>query len=318
MRTNVQIKEVANALYSGALNSFENFDRKAELKGIASKDTDTVTGIISKIVTDIETIIKGQRVDDISFPSFISRVTVSADTIKKVTISLRSKLKADYKFTRTISIDIDEDIVSPIATFYVNSLLEMYYLDCANENVKELNETIKAIQVENNIPYSISFVASDEATTVVAAISDNALILNADISEAHDISSLGIFYSGDEYNELVKEKAIAGLVDEMKSAQTPVQFLKSNNNLIKKVTGVSTKKRASSLLREIYHRKAENLNAVKQGVGYYNSKTTVNGEEVEVFALVEKAEDGTKTVVLSPFNVKTLEKVDVDVLAEIA
>ena len=317
MRTQKEIKKIADGIYSSAMDSLVKLEanKTAVVKGIAKKKDDDFSSIISQLVSDIETIIKGTYFEGISVPDFISKITVVQDEDgRTLTISIRSKLKAAYKFVRERNVTITDNIVEDIATFYIDALFEMFYLDMAHKNVTALNDKIAGIVEENEIPYSVVFVVSDTAKTIVSSITDNCLVLNASISEAHNIASLGLFYEGSEYNDMVAAEAAKKLADELKAVQTPVQFLKSNNDLIKKLTGVSTKKRANKLIREIHHRKVENLDAVKQGIGYFNAEVEVAGEQVEIFALVEKAEDGTKTVILSPFNVKTLEKVDYNVL----
>lgn len=320
MRTQNEIKTIANGIYANAMEALVKLEsnQKATVKGIAKKKTEDATAIVSQIISGVETIIKGTFFEGVSLPAFISKVSVETDgDARVINISLRSKLKAAYKFSRVRTVALSDNIIEDIATFYIDALFEMFYLDEAHTNVTALNDKIATLVAENEIPYSVVFVVSDAAQTIVSSISDTRLELNASISEAHDISSLGLFFEGSEYNDMVAETATKKLVDELKAVQTPVQFLKSNNDLIKKLTGVSTKKRANKLIREIHHRKAENLGSVKQGVGYYNAEVEIAGETVEIFALVEKAEDGTKTVVLSPFNVKTLEKIDFDVLAAV-
>lgn len=320
MRTQKEIKTIADGIYSSAMDSLVQLEsnQKATVKGIAKKKNEEVTAIVSQIVSSVETVIKGTYYEGTGLPAFISKISLESDeSSRTLCISIRSKLKAACKFVRERAIAISDNLIEDIATFYIDSLFEMFYLDEAHNNVTALNEMIANLVAENEIPYSVVFTVSDTAKTIIGSISDTCLEINASISEAHDLSSLGLFYSGSEYNDMVAAEATKKLVDELKAVQTPVQFLKSNNDLIKKLTGVSTKKRANKLIREIHHRKAENLGSVKQGVGYYNAEVEVAGETVEIFALIEKAEDGTKTVVLSPFNVKTLEKVDFDVLAAV-
>ena len=308
------------ARYASAMDSLVQLEsnQKATVKGVAKKKNEDVVTVASQLVTSVETIIKGIFFEGVGLPAFISKISLESDeNSRTLNISIRSKLKSAYKFVRERAIAISDNLIEDIATFYIDALFEMFYLDEAHANVTALNEKIANLVAENEVPYSVVFVVSDTAKTIVNSISDTCLELNASISEAHDLSSLGLFFEGSEYNDMVAAEAAKKLVDELKAVQTPVQFLKSNNDLIKKLTGVSTKKRANKLIREIHHRKAENLGTVKQGVGYYNAEVEVAGETIEIFALIEKAEDGTKTVVLSPFNVKTLEKVDYDVLAAI-
>lgn len=316
MKTQVQIRETVNTLYDDALKTLALYEENnsSKVKGIADKSADESNKIVADITDAIETVVKGCITDDGSkFPGFISKYDIKED--ETLVVALRSKLKADYKFNRAKEIKLSDNLIEEVSLFIVNALVEMYYVEVANENIKELNDKIAGIIEENEIPYTVKFVVSDTATSIVSSITDTSLVLNASVTEAHKIAEQGLFYSGNEYNDMVAEKAAAQLADDLKAVQTPVQFLKSNSSLIKTVTGVSTKKRANKLIREVCHRKAENLDGVKQGIGYYTGDIDINGETVTVFALVEKAEDGTKSVILSPFDIKTLEKVDVDVLA---
>ena len=190
----------------------------------------------------------------------------------------------------------------------------MFHINEAMENIEALNAKVAGIIAENEIPYSFSFVVDANSSATVLSVNDNEVVFNASITRAQDIASLAIFRDGSEYNNLIRQEATDNLVAALKSIQTPVQLIKGNVALIKEVTGVSTKKRASKLIRDSYHRQAKFLGKVKTGVGYFDETVKINGEDVEVFALVSKAEDGTIALVLSPFDVKTLYKVDYDVV----
>ena len=193
----------------------------------------------------------------------------------------------------------------------------MLCIELAVENVNDLNEKVATIVAENDIPYSVAFAVDNNDDAMVLEITDKSIVFNASIQKAHEISNLSIFQSGDEYSDYVSETAVAKLAEALKAIQTPVQLIKGNIQLIADVTDITTKKRASKIIRGAYHRQTKYLGGVKAGVGYFNEDVTINGETVEVFALVEKNKEGNLEVVLKPFDVKTLLNVDFDVLSAV-
>lgn len=75
------------------------------------------------------------------------------------------------------------------------------------------------------------------------------------------------------------------------------------------ICDISKRLKPLTLIKKICSKNIEKLRGSKDAVAYYF--------EDDVFALVERR-DGNFTVVLSPFDVKTLRRVDVDVLKGIA
>ena len=76
---------------------------------------------------------------------------------------------------------------------------------------------------------------------------------------------------------------------------------------------MSTKKRATTLIRAAYHKNANTLDNVpvgKSAIGYVDKKVN----DRAIFALVKKNEDGKMSVVLTPFDQETYENVDVAVI----
>lgn len=319
MRSSVEIKRIANGIYAEATEGINNLVelKKTQVAAIQNMGVDEGLAAVSALVADIEAIIKAPRIDGVGLPSYLSKITVSEETISPITITVRTKQKSAYKYAKSAEIQVDEDLVKNIGKVYVDALYNMFYIEQAIENVNELNAKVADIIKENEIPYSFEFVVNDDSDAMVLSISNDNVVFNADVTQAHNISDLGIFQSGDEYSDLVAKEATDKLVEALKGIQTTVQLVKGNVSLIKEVTGVSTKKRASKLIRESYHRQAKNLGAVKSGVGYFEGTTTVDGEEAEIFALVSKDIEGNLEVVLNPFDIKTLFNVEYDVIAEV-
>lgn len=316
MRTSKDIVRIADGIYAEAVNNVNKLAevRKGVVASIAGKPAEEVINTVTELIDGIETGVKAPNVDGVKLPAYLSKVTYEADGSSEVTITVRTKLKSVYKYRKDAVVALDEDFIVNAGKVYIDALFDMFHIDEAMQNIEALNAKIAGIIEENEIPYSFSFVVDANSSATVLSVNDNEVVFNASITRAQDIASLAIFREGSEYNNLIRQEATDNLVAALKSIQTPVQLIKGNVALIKEVTGVSTKKRASKLIRDSYHRQAKFLGKVKTGVGYFDETVKINGEDVEVFALVSKAEDGTIALVLSPFDVKTLYKVDYDVV----
>lgn len=318
MKTNGQITKIANGIYAEAKAGLDQFAevKSGAVKGIEDKSVDEGVEIISDIMGGVEAIIKAPVVDGTSLPAFLSRFTYS-DSFDTITITIRSKLKSAVKFSKSVDIAVNEDIVKSISNAYIDSLYELFYLEEAMANVLELNDKIDALCKENEIPFTFGFDVQPYNNSVIIEITNDRVIFNADVTRAHEIAELSILQAGDEYSDFVCKEATEKLINTLKTVQTTTQLIKAKVDIISNITGTSTKKRASKLIRASYHRQAQFLNKVKEGVGYYNEEVEINGETVEVFALVRKDIDGTLSVVLNPFDVKTLFAVDFDVIAAV-
>lgn len=316
MRTNKEIVKIAEGIYDEAVNNIDKLaearkDTVAEIIGKPAKD---VIDTVANLIAGVEASVNSPRVDEVGLPAYLSKTTYEESDASEVTITIRTKLKSSYKYRKDVVVALDEDFIYNAGKAYIDALFDMFHIDAATENVEALNAKIATIITENEIPYTFSFEVDANSSATVLSVNDNEVVFNASIPRAQDIASLAIFKSGDEYNDLICKEATDSLVAALKSIQTPVQLIKGGVDLIKEVTGVSTKKRASKLIRDSYHRQAKFLGKVKSGIGYYDETVSINGEDVNVFALVSKAEDGAITLVLSPFDVKTLSKVDYDVV----
>lgn len=316
MRTSKDIVRIADGIYAEAVDNVNKLAevRKDVVASIAGKPAEEVINTVTDLIEGIETGVKAPNVDGVKLPAYLSKVTYETGASSEVTITVRTKLKSTYKYRKDAVVALDEDFIVNAGKVYIDALFDMFHIDEAMQNIEALNAKIAGIIEENEIPYSFSFVVDANSSATVLSVNDNEVVFNASITRAQDIASLAIFRDGSEYNNLIRQEATDNLVAALKSIQTPVQLIKGNVALIKEVTGVSTKKRASKLIRDSYHRQAKFLGKVKTGVGYFDETVKINGEDVEVFALVSKAEDGTIALVLSPFDVKTLYKVDYDVV----
>lgn len=316
MRANADIKRIAASIYNQGLESVKGIAelRSARVEAMKTMQVDEALSAGSELMSQVEAVIDNASEDGVFLPKYLSRLVAREGADDRLVVTIRSKLNAAYKYRKDTEVMLDDDFVINMGTAYLDSLFEMFYIELAMENVEELNDILTEITKENEIPYTIKFVIDHTADSPIASITDDEVVFNAGISEALGLSSLGLLQSGDDYNDLVRTNATNELVAVLKAAQTTPKLIKSKVKVINALLDLPTRKKASKIIRETYHRQARYLNKVKKGVGYYLDKVKVNDEEIEVFSLVEKAEGGEMTVILKPFDTKTLYNVDIDVL----
>lgn len=318
MRSNSEVTKIGNGIYPMAIADIQTLAKvnEGKVKSLAKASVEDGLAIISGILTSLECVLLAPAIDHVSLPKYIAKAdTTDEDKLTTFRLVIRSRLKAPVKHKEEKVFTVGKDLIEEMGRFMLDALFTMFYQDMAYENVTALNEKLVEIAAENNIPNNLEFTITEDSALVVS-ITDEKLVLNASVPKALDIATLGIFQSGDSYCDLVRNEAIKKLVSELSACQTTVQLIKGNVALVKDLTGITTKKRASKLIRGSYHRKFENLDGVKAGVGYFENTVQIDGADVKVFALVEKAEDGTMSVVLHPFDVATMFNVDYDVLAK--
>ena len=178
----------------------------------------------------------------------------------------------------------------------------MYRKECAVENITALNEKFDEIYTENKLPFKVNFAIGNE---FVHAITDDSVTFGVSVAQANKVAALGIFSAeGDEYSDYVANRAKTAFIDAVKAAGTTINFVKAKEPNVTKITGFTTKMSVYKLIRKSY---SKNYDKAKSGIVYYHDK------ENNVFALLNKAEDGSVTTILSPFNTETLEKVDVKI-----
>ena len=254
---------------------------------------------------------------DIEFSGLLYRFTYDPTNPTFINLTVRSKLKAEVKYVRTARINADENFINNVGEVFLNAALEIFSIEQANNNIKELNEILANICKENEIPYTFGFTVLGSSSSIVEKISDSEVIFNASIAAAHGLSEFSLCQAGDEYSDYVQAHAIEIIVGTLKTIPTTVKLIKSKVSIIKALTGISTKKRATKLIRGAYHKNARYITKQKMGTFYYNETVSINGADVNVFALVEKDEAGNVSVVLAPFDATTGDNVNFDVIAAI-
>lgn len=318
MRKRTEIIKAANELYEQLTSSLEEFKevRKEQIKEVCTAPYAEAHEIVSKLVEGIRALIVDCSSEaGITFPKYlVTFKTFESDgKLTSVNVVIKSKLKDTIKYRKEVFISVDDNFMDELCKVHVDGIFDMYYKAEANENLKEVNEFIYKLCVEHNIPYTFDFTLTD-GKDYITYIDDTKVTFNASLESALELANDALFQSGDAYFDYVREQQILKLTETLEATQTTVQLLKANIDIITGLVGYSTKKRADRLIRITYHKKAEFFNSVKKGgYGYFEFKS---GDD-SFFSILEKKADGEIVVALSPFNIKTLETVDIDVIAEL-
>ena len=319
MKTRTQIKTIADGIYAEAVANINKFleVRATEIDSLKGKSVSEQASIVANIVLGVEAQVVAPMVNGVSLPAHLTNISVADNgtDATEVIISSRSKLKAVTKYRKDTVVAVDSNFIKNAGSAIIDALFELFYIEVANENIEALNAKVEGICKDNEIPYTFAFALEPDNSAMVLSISDEKIVFNASNSAALDIPKMPLFAGGDEYYDLIGKEAEKSLIDSLKVTQTTTQLIKAKISVIDTITDVATKKRAVKLIRQAYHRQAKNLDSVKAGIGYFNEEVTIAGNPVEIFALVEKAEDGSKKVILKPFDVKTNLVVDYDVIA---
>ena len=322
MKTKKEIVAVVGNYYSNMVAMKEQFisARSDEFKlALADADASSTHDVLSSIVEAIRSHIKGAAVSsNVGVPAYrvgIRSYAYSEENpeISTLSVDFRNKLGSEVNFVRKFSFDVKvEDLVSQIYDAFITTMNELAYMEQAQEVIDEVNAKLAQIKEEHpEITVDVSFAYSDAGDDeVIVSITDDSVKFAAPLSGVLETTEMGMFQSGDNFADLCQKRDIDDYVEKMASIQFAPQVIKANIPIITKMLDMKLTRRADKILRRTYHKKAQFLKTQKEGIGYF---CEAEKEDTAIFALVEK-QGNEYNVVLSPFDVKTLEKVKVNVL----
>lgn len=313
MVTSTRFMQVHEALQSTLRDSFNEYLKNHE-DNLSTLGYDAAHEKIGQVFAGLQSIVVGTTFEDYGFPKFIASFkTFEKDgKLDYADIVIKSSLKAETKYSYSTSLSA-EGFLKAATDAFEFAVMQLQRISMAESNLKELNARLEDILSEESC-VKISFVLGDN---FVEDISDEYIVFGATVEAALDLASVKLMHFGEEYNDFsqcLAEDEKTKLVEALKDRTSP-QILKAGISLIETMTGVHSKKRADKLLRLTYHKQAKYFDSlVKGGVGYVSKAIKVDGEDVEIFALLAKDADKNVSVKLSPFNIKTTFNVDYDIL----
>ncbi len=321
MRSKAEITHIANGIYAKVAENINRLEevRKEQVASITGADFQGDFKKVINMIDAVEAMLRAGVFEGTTLPGFVSKCETAIDDISMLTLTVRAKNNATIKYSKRYDIPVigNADLITDIASAYLDVLYQMFYQERALENIKDFNQRIAELCGEYEVPCMFKLNLNLKSTGVVESITDDCVVLNATVERALDLKSLEIFQSTEGYSAIIREEAISRLMEKLKSAETPVQVLKARLKEIEFATNTVLRRRVDKLIRETHHVKAVNLlNVKKGGVGYFEKKVKVDGVETDIFALVRKTPQGEVSVSLTPFN-RDLMNVEYDVLADV-
>ena len=322
MRTMAQIKEIASTIYDKVTENLNSYTdkRTIKVKDSITVDIDDVGSFIKGVSSVIENTVVEYDEETYTLPRYYCSIEDYTDD-GCLSLLFKSEINVRPKYRRVIKLITDDNISDKIIKRTLDVIFEMFYMEMAKQNLNMLNQDLKKICQSASVSYTFGFGFDPYNSSMILSINDNEVIFNATQKSALNLASRLMYSTGSEFYTILAGNEIATLKKQIQTCQTTVQLIKSKIKLIEDLTGITTRTRASKLIRQTYHRQVKNFDIVKQTcIGYFNEEVMIDGEPVEIFALVKKEKDekdgtkGKQEVILQPFDVKTNFVVNYDVL----
>mgnify|MGYP007031359783 CR=1 FL=1 len=232
--------------------------------------------------------------------------------ITVLSITLTNSWKSEKTFKFAVHMNVEENIIERVIDYfkevYEQLLLDMF----VEENLEEINKLYEELTSRAGVNYTVKLVSPlNQNNRKIAFISDDEIDFVADINRIFDIDDILVFQEVDmQFTEEKIEAAKEPMVDEIGLAQTVVQFAGiRGGSLIKYLCNIGSQVKAITLIKKVNNKNARRLTGKKDTTAYY--------ENEGVYAVVARR-DGNFEVLLKPFDINTLESVDVDVVAELS
>lgn len=305
-KKNEIVAELAENVKANVSKNLADLDLRGFMEG---NNTDLVRESVLKIQANVTSAIpEGIPVPKASL--YISPSGTDTTKISLITLTLTNKVKGNKKFKYSYAATID-NVKESILDFFLASYTELVVDYMIDENLEKVNEILAGAVKEADLSYEVQVVSPlGNEGKKIAYIGDDLIQFVAVEERILDMDDILIV---SEASELVPEESIAEakkqLAECLATAQTPEQLVGIHGGvLIEYVSDINKRVKPMTLIKKVCSRNAFKLTGNKDALAYY--------AEGNVFALVAKR-DNKFEVVLTPFDVETLRKTDIDVVAEI-
>lgn len=249
-----------------------------------------------------------------SIPKAVMHVTCTGtgSDITVISISLMNGIRDDKKFKFNIQIPVSDGALNKLVAFFKAAYDALVLEKFVEENLEGVNDLLNEITEMAGVSYKVKVVSPlDRQGRKIAYISDEEVEFVVDMENIFDVEDILVFQQPEE--EFITEEKIVeakkALADEMGLIQTTVKLVDAHGgSLLKFLCNIGTQVKAMSLIRKVIPKNVERLRGGNDTLAYY--------ENDGVYAIVSRQE-GKYDIVLKPFDVKTLEPVDVDVIGKI-
>ena len=291
-------------------NLKENMENVKLVEYCKNGDKDAVKQVCEKVRANICSAIP----EGYSIPKAVMHVTCTGTgaDVTVISVSLMNGIKDEKKFKFSIAIPVAEDIQSKLVNFFKAAYDQRVMEKFVEENIDGVNTLLDELTERAGVSYKVHVVSPlNRQGRKIAFISDDEVEFVVDLENIFDVEDILVFQEvdGDVITEEKLEGAKEALANEIGLIQTTVKLVDAHGgSLLKILCNIGTQVKAMSLIRKVNPKNVECLRGTNDTCAYY--------EKDGVYAVLSR-QDGILNVILKPFDVKTLDPVDVDVLAKI-
>lgn len=240
--------------------------------------------------------------------------SAGVDAISLVNIALSNRVNAPEDFKYKSAFGMTEDVNEKVFRFIRDVYGDLIIIELVKFNLKTVNEVLANASAQAGLQYGIRVIPAigSAAGKKIMSMSDDEIVLVANTERALELDDMVIFLQ--EPDEVFTEEVIKAkfdkLVATLSSAQTPEQLVGIHGgDLLSFICDISKRIKPSTLIKSVCTKDVKKLRGDNDAIAYYQEGST--------FALVARR-DGGLEVILSPFDLNDLHRVDVDVLGAIA
>lgn len=292
-------------------NLNENMQGVKILEYCKNGDKDAVKQVCEKIRANIVSAVP----QGYSIPKAVMHVTCTGSGDKDITvisISLMNGVRDEKKFKFATQFPVSDTILEKLIHWFKAAYDLLVMEKFVEENLDGVNALLSEIGEMAGIGYKVKVVSPLNCEgRKIAYISDEEIEFVVDLENIFDVEDILAFQQAEE--EFITEEKIAEakkvLADELGLIQTTVKLAEAHGgSLLKFLCNIGTQVKAMTLIRKVNPKNVERLRGTNDTLAYYDKDG--------VYAIVSR-QDGKYDLILKPFDVKTLEPVDVDVLGKI-
>lgn len=252
------------------------------------------------------------EVEKVSTRAYVSLIGDSR--MLKVTMENGRKSRYKFKAERTfLAGDTYIDIKNFIVTFFVNLL----YASAEQSNLNELNEMLDGELQSLGKDFRIRFITDlfAERRTPIVDISDKEVTLLAKEDNILSLADTFVMYEND--NEVLYEdakpsieKQRSDLRDDLAAMETVLDAVNTKNKFLHYIWDMPRGAKVSPAIRKSVSNNVAGIYKKKGLNAYYHDKDS------HIYGIIHRDKDGEISVVLSPFDTVTLERVDFDLVGK--
>ena len=266
-------------------------------------------GMAKYLITETVKIMVASIPEGVNIPDVSVYTSMNGDhnMIRVVDLILRNKYSSKYEFKMKNRIVFSEDIFDVVVDFLKCSYIELIIDSLVRQNLEVVNAKLAEIGEAAGNEFKVSIVSplSNKGKKIVK-ITDEEVVFVADEERVLNLDDILVFCQPREF--LPEETIQKGFEDEVSrfaEAQTTPQFVGVHDPLVGYICDISKLIKPFTLIKKVYSKNISKVRGNKDTLAYF--------QEDKTYSVVSVNEDGVE-VALKPFDIETLEVVDMNVL----